>query len=136
MRALLGCLSRAFVLSREYPLQVNEYRNGESQRGRLTGTSWRRWRLGKRLTPTEIQTLRDFCDARVGPQEPFYFCDPRETTPKFTSDPTGTATQGRHTVRFEGMWQQSAEFSRIDVEIGCPVERGRRSTRCRHAVRA
>ena len=110
-------LSRAFVHSREYPVQVNEYRNGESQRGRLADTSRKHWRLGKRLTPAELQTLRDFYDARKGPQEPFYFYDPWETLPKFTSDPTGTATQGRYAVRFEGAWQQSAGLARIDVEI-------------------
>jgi hypothetical protein len=110
-------LSRAFVHSREHPVQVNEYRNGESQRGRLAETSRKHWRLGKRLTPTELVMLRDFYDTRKGPQEPFYFYDPWETSPKFTSNPTGTATQGRYTVRFEGMWQQSAGFPRIDVEI-------------------
>jgi hypothetical protein len=62
-------LCRAFVHSREYPVQVNEYRNGEAQRGRLADTSRKRWRLGKRLTPDEIQTLRDFYDARKGPQD-------------------------------------------------------------------
>ena len=110
-------LSRAFVHSREYPVQVNEYRNGETQRGRLADTSRKRWRLGKRLAPADLQALRDFYDARKGSQEPFYFYDPWETVPKFSYDPTGTATQGRYAVRFEGVWQQSAGLARIDVEI-------------------
>ena len=110
-------LSRVFVHSREYPVHVNEYRNGESQRGRLADTSRKRWRLGKRLTPAALQTLRDFYDARKGPQEPFYFYDPWEAVPKFTSDPTGTATEGRYSVRFERAWQQGAGLARIDVEI-------------------
>ena len=110
-------LSRVFVHSREYPVQVNEYRNGESQRGRLADTSRKHWRLRKRLAPADLQALRDFYDARKGPQEPFYFYDPWETVPKFSYDPTGMATQGRYTVRFEGAWQQSAGLARIDVEI-------------------
>ncbi len=110
-------LSRAFVHSREYPVQVNEYRNGESQRGRLADTSRKRWRIGKRLTPAALQALRDFYDARKGPQEPFYFYDPWETVPKFSCDPTGTAIQGRYTVRFEGVWSQSSGPPRSDVEI-------------------
>jgi hypothetical protein len=114
---LPSSLCRSFVHSREYPVQVNEYRNGESQRGRLADTSRKSWRIGKRLTPTELVTLRDFYDVRRGPQEPFYFYDPWETAPKFSYDPTGTATDGRYTVRFEGAWQQSSELSRIEVEI-------------------
>ena len=110
-------LSRAFVHSREYPVQVNEYRNGEAQRGRLADTSRKHWRLGKRLASADLQALRDFYDARKASQEPFYFYDPWETVPKFSYDPTGTATQGRYTVRFEGVWQQSAGLARIDVEI-------------------
>jgi len=110
-------LSRAFVHSREYPVQVNEYRNGESQRGRLADTSRKRWRIGKRLTPAALQALRDFYDARKGPQEPFYFYDPWETVPLFTHDPTGVASSGRYTVRFEGDWQQSNNAVRIDSSI-------------------
>lgn len=110
-------LCRAFAHAREYALLENEYRNGESQRGLLASTSRKRWRLGKRLTPTSLQQLRDFYDARKGPQEPFYFYDPYETIPKFSYDPTGTATQGRYTTRFEGAWEQSVGLRRGDVEI-------------------
>jgi hypothetical protein len=110
-------LCRSFIHSREYPVQVNEYRNGESQRGRLADTSRNSWRIGKRLTPTELQALRKFYEARRGPQEPFYFYDPWETMPKFSYDPTGTETDGRYTVRFEGAWQQSVDSSRIETEV-------------------
>ncbi len=110
-------LCRAFVHSREFPGQINEYRNGESQRGRLADTSRKRWRLGKRLTPAALETLRNFYDARKGPQEPFYFYDPWEAVPKFSYDPTGTATAGRYTVRFDSAWTQSVGLSRIEVEI-------------------
>ena len=110
-------LSRVFVHSREYPVQVNEYRNGESQRGRLADTSRKHWRLRKRLAPADLQALRDFYDARKGPQEPFYFYDPYETSPKFSPDPTGQAIAGRYTVRFAGEWNQSVSLGRSDVSI-------------------
>jgi len=110
-------LSRAFVHSREYPVVENEYRNGESQRAALAGNSRKRWRLAKRPTPAQLQSLRDFYEARKGPQEPFYFYDPYETNPRFSYDPTGQAVAGRYTVRFDNDWQQSCGPGRSDVEI-------------------
>ena len=110
-------LCRAFVHSREYALLDNEYRNGESQRSLLVSTSRKRWRSGKRLTPSLLEQLRNFYDARNGSQEPFYFYDPYETVPKFSCDPTGTAIQGRYTVRFDSAWDQSVGVGRTDVEI-------------------
>jgi hypothetical protein len=114
---LPASLSRAFVHAREYPVLVNEYQNGESQRGRLADTSRKRWRLAKQLTPAHLAALRDFYDARNGPQEAFYFYDPYETSPPFSHDPTGAATQGRYTVRFEGAWSQNSGPARSECEI-------------------
>ena len=110
-------LCRTFVHERMYPLIENEYKNGESQRSVLATNSRRRWRLAKRLTPTALQTLRDFFDARNGSTEAFYFYDPYDTNPKFSYDPTGVATVGRYTVRFNGDWQQSSGLGRSDVQI-------------------
>jgi len=110
-------LSRAFVRSQEYPVLDNEYAGGESQRSVLASNSRKRWRLAKRLTPTELTALRDFYEARKGQQEPFYFYDPWDTSPKFSYDPTGEATQGRYTVRFEGGWEQSAGMGLIEVTL-------------------
>jgi hypothetical protein len=100
-----------------YPLIENEYKNGESQRSVLATNSRRRWRLAKRLTPAALQALREFYDARKGPAEPFYFYDPYETSPKFSSDPTGQAVAGRYTVRFNSDWQQSCGPGRSDAQI-------------------
>jgi hypothetical protein len=83
----------------------------------LTTNSRKRWRLAKRLTPAQLEVLRDFYEARNGPAEPFYFYDPYETDPKFSYDPTGQATEGRYTVRFEGGWSQSVGLGRSEVEI-------------------
>jgi len=110
-------LCRAFAHEREYPVVENEYRNGESQRAVLATNSRKRWRLAKRLTSAQLEALRDFYEARNGPTEPFYFYDPYETNPKFSYDPTGQATEGRYTVRFEGEWSQSVGLGRSEVEI-------------------
>ena len=110
-------LSRSFAHERAYPIVESEYRNGESQRSVQAANSRKRWRLPKRLMPTQLATLRDFYDARKGPTEPFYFYDPYETSPKFSSDPTGQAVAGRYTVRFAGEWNQSIDLGRADVNI-------------------
>jgi phage-related protein len=110
-------LSRWFTRVQEYPVLENEYRSGESQRSVQANNSRKRWRLAKRLTPTQLDALRSFYDARDGPVESFYFYDPYETNPKFTFDPAGAATTGRYTVRFDCDWNQSCGPGRADVQI-------------------
>jgi len=110
-------LSTAFVRSQEYPVLDNEYAAGESQRSVHASNSRKRWRLTKRLAPAELAALRDFYEARKGPEEPFYFYDPWDSSPKFSYDPTGQQTQGRYTVRFEGAWEQSAGIGLIEVSL-------------------
>jgi phage-related protein len=117
LTVLPASLSRAFAHEREYPVLDNEYRNGESQRSVQATNSRKRWRLAKRLTPAQLAALRDFYDARKGATEPFYFYDPYETSPKFSTDPTGQAVAGRYTVRFNGEWNQSVSLGRSDVNI-------------------
>lgn len=108
-------LCKAFGHSREYVVIENEYVNGESQRHKLVETSRKSWRLSKRLTPGQLQTLRSFYDARKGPHQAFYFYDPTETIPKFTKTPSGTI--GRYIVRFAGAWEQTIGIGRADAEI-------------------
>jgi hypothetical protein len=110
-------LSRSFAHERAYPVVESEYRNGESQRSVQATTSRKRWRLAKRLAPAQLGALRDFYDARKGPTEPFYFYDPYETNPKFSSDSTGQAVAGRYTVRFAGEWIQSVDLGRADANV-------------------
>jgi hypothetical protein len=110
-------LSRAFTHAREYPVIDNEYRNGESQRSVQASTSRKRWTLTRRLVPSQLAALRAFYEARNGKLEPFYFYDPYETNPNFSCDPTGAATAGRHTVRFDCDWEQTAEGARSSVRI-------------------
>jgi len=110
-------LCRAFAHTREYPVMENQYRNGESQRSVQATTSRKRWRLEKHLTPAQLQTLRAFYEARNGPVDPFYFYDPYETNPKFSYDQTGAATTGRHIVRFDCEWSQSADLATSSITI-------------------
>lgn len=110
-------LCSAFEHSREWAVIDNEYQNGESQRSYLSTTSRKKWSLSKWLTPTQLDTLRDFYEARDGTKEPFYFYDPYETSPKFTYDATGATTTGRYTVRFNGEWSQSSNLARAEVQI-------------------
>ncbi len=110
-------LCKAFTRSQDFPVLENEYANGESQRSRLADTSRKSWKTARRLAPSVLQTFRDFCVARNGPHEAFYFYDPWDTNPKFSYDPTGVETVGRYTVRFEGTWEQMAGMGRADVDI-------------------
>jgi hypothetical protein len=110
-------LCKAFGHSREYIVNDNEYRNGESQRGRLTDTSRKRWTTGRRVTPTLLATFRTFFNARKGSHEAFYFYDPWDTSPKFSYDPTGVETIGRYTVRLDSPWSQICNPGRSEAEI-------------------
>ena len=76
------------------------------------------------MTPDEIKAKGAEIKAKYGPRpvkkgstEPFYFYDPWETQPKFSNDPTGASPYGRYIVRFAGAWEQSASFTRADIEI-------------------
>lgn len=110
-------LSRAYSHSREYFVEENNYRNGESQRRCPVASSRKRWRFTKRLIPADLQALRTFYDARKGGQEPFYFYDMYDTSPKFQYDSLGIATTGRYTVRFEGAFEQVVEIGRCNCSI-------------------
>ena len=108
-------LSRMFVHAREFELEENLYRNGESQRRLDVATSRKSWRVGKLLTVAEVLTLRDFFNARRGALESFFYYDPWDTVPQFKDNPTGST--GRYIVRFDGEWSQVAEFALISVTV-------------------
>jgi hypothetical protein len=108
-------LCKAFSHSREYGVLDNEYKNGESHRGKVTATSRKSWRTSRRLTPTLLATFRDHYEARKGPHQPFYFYDPYDSV--FTYDATGVQALGRYTVRYVGTWDQMVGMGRADVEI-------------------
>lgn len=106
-----------FTHAREYPVNENDYKNGESQRGRLADTSRKSWKTSRRLPPTTLATFRAFYEARDGQTEPFYFYEPTETVPKHSHDPTGVDTNGRYTVRFASPWEQMVMPGRSEFSI-------------------
>jgi len=111
-------LCSMFVHSRNYPLVINEYRDGRSQRSVWASTSRKEWRLQKILSAEETSLLKAFYEARKGPLESFYFYDPWDTSPQFSYDPSGATYTGRYTVRFTGTWPQFTEFGFSTIEIG------------------
>ena len=110
-------LCRAFAHAREYPVLENEYKNGESQRSMQAATSRKRWRLAKRLTPSQLTQLRSFFEAHGAGLQPFFFYDGLESIPRWNYDPTGLDPNGRFTVRFVSGWNQSVGLGRADAEI-------------------
>ncbi len=67
-------LCAAFSLISSFPTHRNDYAAGEYQ-GRKIGTERRQWRLARRLTTSQIASLRAFYIARKGPVEAFIFTD-------------------------------------------------------------
>ena len=111
-------LARQFSRASEYPVLVNEYKNGEAQTGARAATARGRWQFTGRWTNAARQAFRAFFLARSGGLEPFYFYDPWYTDPRFSYDPTGAETAGRHTVRFEGPWSDALELGLGTASIG------------------
>lgn len=94
-------LYRAFSEFRTYEVQVNEYRNGESQqRNQVTG-SRKLWQFAARLTPADLATLRTFYNAHPR-TAPFYF----------------TPLDGvQRTARFNCPWSQQSSMGLCEVSL-------------------
>ena len=91
-------LSRAFTETHSFTSsRVNEYADGASQRSALLQIGRRSWQLSKHLPPATMDLLRAFWIAQG--TAPFYFYNPKETSPAFSYDATGVATAGRYRVR-------------------------------------
>lgn len=103
-------LATAFSESRTYPVQVNEYVDGCSQRRVLASTSRKRFRISKRLTTAELNALRLFYISNVGKAFSFYPF-------KKDFDATGQNSTGRYLVRFEGPWSETSELGRNGLQI-------------------
>lgn len=108
-------LCTAFSESREFSVLQNIYQNGESQVSTAVTTSRKTYQLTRRLTASQLNTLRNFWENHR--TQEFYVYNPWETSPKFSYDATGVATTGRHTVRFEGGWSESPDLARTEVSL-------------------
>jgi len=95
---------------------VNAYVDGNSDRYALALNPRKFFRMTRKLTSTDYQTLWSFYQAHI--ITPFYFYNPYETAPLFTSDPTGTATTGRYVVVFDGSWSDALQIGRSQASFG------------------
>ena len=109
-------LSRSFVEIQSFTSsRINEYADGASQRSALLSMARRSWQLSKHLPPATMDTLRAFWVAQG--TAPFYFYNPKETSPAFSYDATGAATAGRYRVRFATAWNQNLGVGMLDVSV-------------------
>ena len=112
-------LCTAFTEMREYAALQNEYHDGTLERGLLAQTSRRTFKLTKRLSATDLATLKSFWDQKDGGMVPFFFYNPFDVASGqqigSNWDSTGNSTQGRVTVVFRGNWSQSTGLARTDI---------------------
>jgi hypothetical protein len=105
-------LCAAFTRSQSWPVHINTYAGGESQRSVDAANSRKAWNLTGIFTATELAAMRNFWNARKGGQ-PFYFYDFSEGA----HDPSGVSAAGRYTVTFRGGWEQQAMFPRTTIDL-------------------
>jgi len=95
----------------------NAYVDGASDRYALQLNPRKFFRMTRRLRATaDYQTLWSFYSAHL--IQPFYFYHGPETTPPWTSDPSGAATPGRYTVVFDGSWSDAINLGRSEASFG------------------
>ncbi len=108
-------ICRQLTASREFLARRNDYKGGETQVALVASTSRKSFSGTVRLSPANMATWRAFFEAHV--HEPFYLYYPWETDPKWSHDPTGVASDGRYTVRFDGGWEQAMSIGRGEVSV-------------------
>ena len=117
-------LCAAFTEELRHEAFVNAtYPDGSSDRAVLgkntdgTGPTPRHWfRFTRKVKAADYDTLWNFYKAHL--HKPFWFYNLRETSPPFTWDATGAATQGRYTVVFDGNWTDQLGLPRSTVTLG------------------
>ena len=110
-------LCTGFTLVLDFPVAVNIYKSGEYQAALLVDNARRMWQLTRKLPSAGSDELAAFYLARGGAAQAFWFYDPFEAAGDAGSnwDSTGTVTNGRYCVRFDGgMGQQQARPGRQD----------------------
>ena len=107
---------QAFDESAERPALLDDgYAQGEDTRFVLTQQARRFFRVARRLTQDDWNTLYTFFVARKG--RPFWFYNVRETQPPYSWDPTGQNPIGRYAVVFEGGLSQATELPRGTCQV-------------------
>lgn len=106
-------LSTKFTETRTGMARLNEYHDGTSERSSLVTEVRRSWKLSKRLTPSDLATLRAFWEAN--PNTAFTFYNPFETIPPFSSTPTGST--GAYLVKFASDWEETIGMDRSDASV-------------------
>jgi hypothetical protein len=119
-------LCTAFTETHVYPLLVEQYHDGSTERSLIfdgvnTPTEIRTWKLSKKLNDAAIAVLLAFFEGQEGGLIPFYFYDPYEPVPGqpigSNWDPTGAAVEGRHTVIFRGDWSSVTNIGRSEASL-------------------
>lgn len=124
-------LCTSFVFSGVYPLLRQSYHDSTIEQGLVTdcetyGTPvnaprmLRSWKLAKRLTNAQLSTLRTFFFTTcTGGLQAFKFYDPFQPLAGHpigsNYDATGSSSQGRVLVRFNGNWQEQTYLQRSVV---------------------
>jgi hypothetical protein len=114
-------LCTAFREERTWAMLENEYRDGESQRNLLVDDHRVQWRQSKKLPPDDMDALRAFYDLMLGPTQVFWYYDPFDVLPHqeigTNWDSTGGNPQGRHPVRFDSSFSQTAGVGMATADI-------------------
>ena len=121
-------LCTAFTETRLYPVLTNTYHDGTYQASVITdgvnaASSIKTWSLTKKLTPSNLATLKTFYEGTaVGSLNAWYFYDPFSPASGqrigSNYDSTGTSTQGRYTCRFTNQaWEETTGMQRTVVSI-------------------
>jgi hypothetical protein len=107
-------LAQKWQRTRNFAGRINEYPDGSCQRAALASSSRSEIPISLRLQPAEVAAFRDFYQSVNGPHGSFYFYDPAETNPPFTSSPAGST--GRYVGRFKGpaSFRSDKSFTYVD----------------------
>lgn len=98
----------AFSESLEHAALLDEYPDGQTARSSLVTLPRRVFRLSRRLTHADAQTLYTFLKGMQG--RPFFFYHLKETQPPGSWDATGVNPVGRYAVVMQGPLQQTVEL--------------------------
>lgn len=110
-------LCTAFSEARDYAQLRNQYHDGSPEASQLAQTSRRTFKLSRRLTASQLTTLRNFYTSVNGGLTPFLFYNPYEGSPIGSNyDATGVNPTGRCVVVFRNSWQQATGSLRTDVQ--------------------